>query len=503
MSPPTEDEPLGSCLWQDQFPVASMLADPIRWDSDWTKVLRKLSAKDVYDKLSIFEKRQIPALKDVSDRMHGIQKAMMVPWDEDFEQGEFQNLRMLWLLLEDKERQKHLLHGLIEASRRCTILQNARALCPEITISSMTKTNGRAFIDFMVAYHENLKASSPDAPFLSHSEWWSKALPDTENTSLGERAKFMYDIFTIQREGFIAQFIQATMWSILNDMAYGSAGMDKARNMASDDPLMATMVTKSISELRTTPLLRCENCTKGQEELKNRPFMICSACKSKMNFLIHYCSPACQKQDWRRHKKQCGKEKVSKKLRGTIHDPYWAVPDFGDTMKDVPDYIRNSLPPGGDSEDAALESMGFGKPHPSLTITPALQRQIDLYTNAKEVDYFVFDELNCPFPFIVDDTWTKITFRNLRAQAISSPDRQGIEPIAEYVIKCMGQREGFSRDLIVGQFEREYGDDLGEKLQNFQSLSIRNGYAEGTTFIEVTSRSLDVTMSKIRDKRAK
>lgn len=55
-----------------------MLADPIRWDSDWTKVLRKLSAKDVYDKLSIFEKRQIPALKDVSDRMHGIQKAMMV-----------------------------------------------------------------------------------------------------------------------------------------------------------------------------------------------------------------------------------------------------------------------------------------------------------------------------------------------------------------------------------------------------------------------------------------
>lgn len=81
------------------------------------------------------------------------------------------------------------------------------------------------------------------------------------------------------------------MWSILNDMAYGSAGMDKARNMASDDPLMATMVTKSISELRTTPLLRCENCTKGQEELKNRPFMICSACKSKMNFLIHYCSP--------------------------------------------------------------------------------------------------------------------------------------------------------------------------------------------------------------------
>jgi len=165
--------------------------------------------------------------------------------------------------------------------------------------------------------------------------------------------------------------------------------------------------------------------------------------------------------------------------------------------------MRESLPAGDAAGNASLDSLGFGKPHPSLTVTPALQRQIDLYTNAKGVDYFVFDELNRPFPFIVHDMWAKLSFRNLRADAISSPDRQGVEAVAEYVIKCMGQRAGFSRDLIVGQFEREYGSDLGEKLQRFQSMGIRNGYAEGTTFIEITSKSLGVTMSKVLDKKAK
>lgn len=120
----------------------------------------------------------------------------------------------MWLLLEDKEHRRHLLHGLVRASKNCTIRQNARALCPEITINSMTKTSGRAFIDFMVAYHENLKASGPDAPFLSHSEWWSKALPDTEHETLEEKAKMMYVIFTIQREEFIGECFKSGLQTV-------------------------------------------------------------------------------------------------------------------------------------------------------------------------------------------------------------------------------------------------------------------------------------------------
>ena len=53
---------------------------------------------------------------------------------------------------------------------------------------------------------------------------------------------------------------------------------------------MESQILKIVSELRECPLLRCENCTKSQEELKNRSFMICSACKSKLDFLVHYCS---------------------------------------------------------------------------------------------------------------------------------------------------------------------------------------------------------------------
>lgn len=135
-------------------------------------------------------------------------------------------------------------------------------------------------------------------------------------------------------------------------------------------------------------------------------------------------------------------------------------------------------------------------------MTPSLQRQMSLYNRARGVEYFIYDELDRPFPVILEDLWTKIAFRTLRAQAIARPDRHGAEAMMEYLVKTMGQRYGSSRDSIVAQFEREYGSGIEEKLKKFQSINIANGYAEGLTFVEVTARGLGVTISKVSDRRA-
>ena len=41
-------------------------------------------------------------------------------------------------------------------------------------------------------------------------------------------------------------------------------------------------------------------------DARSGPLKVCSACR-----VIHYCSPACQRADWRRHKGECvGRSKV-------------------------------------------------------------------------------------------------------------------------------------------------------------------------------------------------
>jgi hypothetical protein len=57
-----------------------------------------------------------------------------------------------WLLLAESERQRHLLKGLEGACQHASWRQDARALCPEITISFMLMRRGQAFIDFIDAY---------------------------------------------------------------------------------------------------------------------------------------------------------------------------------------------------------------------------------------------------------------------------------------------------------------------------------------------------------------
>jgi hypothetical protein len=96
-------------------------------------------------------------------------------------------------------------------------------------------------------------------------------------------------------------------------------------------------VRRKLRELPDKPLIRCEKCTKSPEDIgENIKFMQCSICKAKLDFSVYYCSQyvfvtlsspsfphlalkshsACQREDWREHKKICGKQKSTKQLRG-------------------------------------------------------------------------------------------------------------------------------------------------------------------------------------------
>jgi hypothetical protein len=190
--------------------------------------------------------------------------------------------------------------------------------------------------------------------------------------------------------------------------------------------------------------------------------------------------------DWRKHKKNCGKTKASKQLPGTAQDPFWASPQVPEHMS-AP--LRAAAAGGG---SVHITSIGFGTPHPSRPHSPALQRQVSLINSDKYADYFLFDDLDRPIRFAIDveDKWTKLTFRFLRTSAMFGPDRQGIQAIIEYLIKCMGQRPGLSREGILAQFNREYGDDTAAMVAEYERKTRLIGYAQEGTFVDQMNKGM-------------
>jgi hypothetical protein len=49
------------------------------------------------------------------------------------------NFVMAWLLLKESDRQAHLLNGLKQACEESSLLEDSRAMCPEVKISSLLK----------------------------------------------------------------------------------------------------------------------------------------------------------------------------------------------------------------------------------------------------------------------------------------------------------------------------------------------------------------------------
>ena len=145
--------------------------------------------------------------------------------------------------------------------------------------------------------------------------------------------------------------------------------------------------------------------------------------------------------------------------------------------------------------------MGFGTPHPSRPHSPALQRQVSLLTGDKEAEYFLFDDSDRPIRFEVSHMWTKMTFRLIRSGAMFSAEQRGVEAIAQYLIKFMGQKPGLSRERILAQFSQEYGGNFAAKLAEFERKGLENGNEHGTTFLETMSKSLTSTMPRLMNMR--
>jgi hypothetical protein len=192
-------------IFANKFTIPNIVFDLSRWDTAWEQALQTLSAsQDVFPIMSEIVKMDQPGSSMHSEtmpkRLHAqvcrIQLLIAKIWaeldDTCFTVG--------WMMLKVEDRKNHLLNGMKEACEYVPWGQNARALCPDITISSMMKDEGRGFTEFIDGCGA-MKKAGPGRVYLLWCEWWEKAVelpqpwPDDVQTA--------FTLLTMHRNQFV------------------------------------------------------------------------------------------------------------------------------------------------------------------------------------------------------------------------------------------------------------------------------------------------------------
>jgi hypothetical protein len=99
-----------------------------------------------------------------------------------------------------KDDQRHYFNGMKEACAQASLHEDARALCPEITLNMMSKTGD--FKMFTNQFQLGVESAGAGNLALLHSDWWNAAVNMPE--PLPEDIKFAFTQLTLQRNEFIS-----------------------------------------------------------------------------------------------------------------------------------------------------------------------------------------------------------------------------------------------------------------------------------------------------------
>jgi hypothetical protein len=183
--------------------TSSVETDPIRWNKEWDKALHPFSAKDVYAVLSLIwasnrmdpsETANFPEM--LKAELLKFQNLLAKLWTDMEDRNHFITA---WLLLEEPVRQTHLLNGLEEACKTSSLGVDARAMCPDIKISTMLKRQGKGYVDFISNFTKEKLAVGEDDIYQFPSQWWETAV-DSSNSPSEEASSLSQEVSSPSQE---------------------------------------------------------------------------------------------------------------------------------------------------------------------------------------------------------------------------------------------------------------------------------------------------------------
>lgn len=158
--------------------ITDMAEDRMRWDLDWEKVFKILKdPMKVYRLLlqgrPMLGEMDKEAIDTYCAALREAQKTAFV-CARCFRAPEFK-LDKLWQLWDDDKRLQHMFAGLEFACESSPLSQDARVLCPEVSISHLLRDRGEAFVDLVRKFITSAGQTPPYAlPFPFPDPWWQQ-----------------------------------------------------------------------------------------------------------------------------------------------------------------------------------------------------------------------------------------------------------------------------------------------------------------------------------------
>jgi hypothetical protein len=189
-----------------RFNIPRMRVDISKWEEAWEGVLGRLSSsQDVFPVLKEFwnmAQGGPSVLFDLSDRIR--QQTLR---SQDLTRKlllELDQRTFMFVMLNDEDVKRHLFNGMKAACAQVSLRENARALCPEITISAMMNRGRPVFDKFATILCEFVEFAAAEGGLaLLESDWWKSAVSMPEPWPLGVR--FAFNQLTVQRNEFISE----------------------------------------------------------------------------------------------------------------------------------------------------------------------------------------------------------------------------------------------------------------------------------------------------------
>jgi hypothetical protein len=187
------------------FNIPSIADDISTWEEAWERVLGRLSSsEDVFPVLKESWKLEQQGPSVLSDLPNRIREQLLRSQDLTCKLlAELNHRKFMFVLLHDEDVKRHLLNGMKEACAQVSLGENARALCPEITLSSMIKGGPPPVFELFANRFRWQVAYAEGNLVLLESDWWNSAV--SLPAPWPEDVEFAFRQLTLQRNEFISE----------------------------------------------------------------------------------------------------------------------------------------------------------------------------------------------------------------------------------------------------------------------------------------------------------
>ncbi|TFK40672.1 hypothetical protein BDQ12DRAFT_733877 [Crucibulum laeve] len=473
-------------IWMKAMGAPDPTVNPDAWNDMWEKRLAvdpMASSEDILIKEHVDQPQVLLSqIRYNTQHLCRHQQFLSLAATEAFQKG----FESKWLNSSASVRSKHLLEGFVRSCIMNPDGEGDRLYCSDLTLAAMNKDKGAAFIRLLKKYIHTDSSKIPSTPLSYPSPKWNYKLEAAKANDKNSIATAVWEWVQLGRDLYICRFLVGTIGSFYNEprpsppiinspraSGYGSYNHEVVKDLKKKVGKEAVkVIDREWKDSKKETVKFCERCLKS-EGPETELFKQCSRCANEVQRKVFYCSAECQREDWKQHKKICGKELTLETAKST------AVPPSG-----LPLF---PTPPNTDDE-----SKQIGPPTGGFKRSAALTKQIEQLKERKgsDTDYILFscNGKSHDVQIRKSETTLKMAFQDVRKAAFTKGDPKSVIHLAQYLVHHGAKLAGasLSTSEILDQLSSEFpGVEIRRGIDMLEAFISQDPLKRGKTAVDL------------------